>query len=323
MRIKLMIIFLVIVFLSFSVSAQDLKVALVSDIGGFEDYSYNDQLKKSLELAAEKYDFTLELKESEIMSKYLNDISYFAENNFDLIFGVSFTMKEAVKEAAQIYPENQFVIFDAVVEEENVNSLIFKKAEAGFLAGITAALETKTKAVAFIGAENNEKINNYQRGFITGVKNVDSELEVFSKYLGSFNDFSKAKMLSEELRAKNVDIIFYAAGAASKGIIEAALEKDIKLISLDCSDIKLAPNNILTVISKNTDQIIEELITDYQNKNFESKIREYGIAEGAFILDKKQSDKLISEETLLKIREYQQQYISGEIEILSQTQIKN
>lgn len=318
MKIKAIIIFLIIVFLSFSVSAQNLKVALVSDVGGFGDYSYNDQLKKSLELAEAKYNLSLEFKESEIMSKYLNNVIYFAENDFDLIFAVSFTMKEAVKEAAQIYPDTQFIIFDAVVEEDNVSSLTFKKAEAGFLAGLTAALESKTKFVAFIGAEDNKEISNYQRGFITGVKSVNSEIEIYSEYIASFNDFSKAKKISEDLAAKNTDIIFYAAGAASKGIIETALEKNIKLITLDSSDIKLAPNNILTVILKNTDQIIDELITSYQNDNFSSEIREYGISDNGFILDEKQSDKLISEETLIKIREYKQQFISGEIEISEQ-----
>lgn len=317
MKIKSILILLIILFLSFAVSAQNLKVALVSDIGGFDDHSYNDQLKESLELAEKNHNLTFEFKESELMSEYLNNIISFTEADFDLIWGVSFTMKEAIKEAAQMYPGIQFVIFDAVVQEKNVKSITFNNIEAGFLAGITAALESNSKVVAFIGGEDNKEISDYKKGFNRGVETVDPNIKVYNNYLGSFNDFSKAKNISEELIKKKTDIIFYAAGAASKGIITTAVEKDIRLITLDRSDIILAPNNILTSISKNTDKIVDKLISNYNNQD-SNQIKEYGISENAFILDKKQSDKLISEENLTKIREYKKQFISGEINISSQ-----
>ena len=319
MKFKLILFLLLFSLLvSFSVSAQYLEVALVSDIGGFGDNSYNDQLRSAINEMDKKINLSVDYRESKLMTEYLENINYFAENKFDLIWGVGFTMEQAIEEAAQMYPERNFVIFDGVVEEENVMSLTFKKEEAGFLAGVIAALESQSSAVAFIGAKENKIMQKYQIGFNTGVKAVNSDIKIMNKYVGSFNDFSMAKKITTELIKESVDIIFYAAGSASHGIIEKAIEEDIKLISLDKADIKLAPNNILTSILKNTEHIVEDVIKAYYNDNYVNEIKEYGIADNAFILEEKQSEKFIGSDKLVKIEEYKQQFLEGEIEIRSE-----
>ena len=319
MKFKLITIFLLFFLLfSFSVSAQYLEVALVSDSGGFGDNSYNDQLRSAINEMDKKINLSVDYRESKLMTEYLENINYFAENKFDLIWGVGFTMEQAIEEAAQMYPERNFVIFDGIVEEKNVMSLTFKKEEAGFLAGVIAALESQSSAVAFIGAKENKIMQKYQIGFNTGVKAVNSDIKIMNKYVGSFNDFSMAKKITTELIKESVDIIFYAAGSASHGIIDQAIEEDIKLISLDKADIKLAPNNILTSILKNTEHIVEDVIKAYYNDNYVNEIKEYGITDNAFILEEKQAEKFISSDKLVKIEEYKQQFLEGEIEIRSE-----
>jgi len=303
---------------SFSVSAQYLEVALVSDIGGVGDNSYNDQLRSAIKEADNNFNLSIAFRESNLMTEYLENINYFAENEFDLIWGVGFTMEQAVKEAAQMYSERNFVIFDGIVEEENVMSITFKKDEAAFLAGVIAALESKSSKVAFIGAKENKEMKKYQIGFNTGVKTVNSDVKTINKYIGNSNDFSMAKKITKELIEQKVDTIFYAAGAASNGIIDTAVKEDIKLISLDKADIILAPNNILTAILKNTDYIVEEVIAGYYNDNYVNEIKEFGIADNAFILAQKQAENMLSSDKLVKIEEYKQQFLAGEIEISSE-----
>ncbi len=315
MKYKLITILFLILIISSSASAQYLEVALVSDIGGFGDNSYNELLRESLNKANQNLNLELAFRESELMTDYQDNINYFAENDFDLIWGIGFTMEEAVKEAAQMYSETNFVIFDGIVEEENVMSITFKKEEAAFLAGVIAALKTESSRVAFIGGRENNELKGYQRGFSTGVKSVSQEVEVIDRYLGSFNDFSAAKEISSELVGENVDLIFYAAGAASRGIIDTAVEENIKLISLDTADIDLAPNNILTVIQKNTDYLVTQIIEGYYSDNYVNEIKEYGLADNAFVLEKNQTADMLSQEILKRIEEYKQQFLAGEIEI--------
>ena len=318
MRFKLITIFLVFLLVfSFSASAQYLEVALVSDIGAFGDNNYNDQLRSSLNKANDEFNLSLEFRESELMSEYLENINYFAENKFDLIWGVGFTMEQAIKEASQMYPEINFVIFDGIVEEENVMSLTFKKKEEAFLAGVIAALESENSTVAFIGGKDNKKIKQYQLGFETGVKAVNSEINIINSYIGSFNDFSAAKSMSKELVKKSVDVIFYVAGAASRGIIDTALEENIKLVTLDAADIELAPKNILTAVIKNTDHLVQKTIQNFDNNNYVNEIKEYGLKDNAFVIESEQAEDMMSKDSLNKIEEYKQQYLGGDIEIPS------
>ncbi|RCW52684.1 MULTISPECIES: BMP family ABC transporter substrate-binding protein [Halanaerobium] len=318
MNFKLLVVLLVFfLFISFSVSAQYLEVALVSDVGGFGDKSYNDQLRKSLIKVSENSNLKLEFRESNLMTEYQSNINYFAENDFDLIWGVGFTMEQAIKEAAQMYPETNFVLFDGVVEEKNVMSMIFNKEEEAFLAGIVAALTSNSSKVAFVGGQDTRTMRLYQLGFKAGADTVNSGVEVISRYVGSFNDFSAAKEISSELINENVDLIFYAAGAASRGIIDTAIEEDIKLITLDSADISLAPNNIITAVLKNTDYLVKQLIENFGNDNYNSEIREYGLDDNAFILEQNQLSDMLDEEKIKRIEEYKQQFLAGEIELPS------
>lgn len=311
--LSLILIFLIAI--PVSVSAQYLEVALISDVGGFGDSNYNDQLRNSLNKVQEDLNLRLEFRESELMTDYQENLNHFAENQFDLIWGVGFTMEQAVKEAAQMYPEINFAIFDGIIEEENVMSISFKKQEAGFLAGVAAALKTETSKVAFVGGRENEEIRKYQSGFNSGVRAVNPEIELITSYLGSFNNFSAAREVGNELAEQDVDLIFYAAGAASRGLIKAAIEKNIMLISLDTADIDLAPNNIVTVIQKNTDLLIKDIINAYYNDNYLNELKELGIADNAFILEKNQSEDMLGKIMLNKVEEYKQQFLAGEIEI--------
>lgn len=319
MRYKIMIILLF--FLLFpilspnSIFAEDLELALVSDIGGFSDVSYNEQLKKSLTEAASEFDFSLEFIESNLMTEYLENINYFAEKDFDLIWGVGFTMERAIKETAQMYPKTNFILFDGNVEEKNVMSIIFKKEEAAFLAGVTAALASESSVVAFLGGKNIEAIRRYQLGFQAGVQAVNSDIKVLTEYSGSFNDFSRAKKSAADLEAEGADIIFYVAGAAARGVIDVALAKDIRLISLDAADLELAPKNILAVVIKNTDFLVKKIISGYIENNDINGIKEYGIEDKAFILKINQNEKIMNEKKLNKIEEYKQQYLAEEIDI--------
>lgn len=317
MKIKFTVfaLLLLLFIISIPISAQYLEVALVSDIGGFGDNSYNDQIRKSLLEIKSELNLEVEVKESKLMTEYAANINQFAERNFDLIWGIGFTMEQAIKESAQMYPELNFVIFDGTVEEENVMSINFIKEEAAFLAGVIAALETENDVVAFIGGKENSEMQHYQAGFMTGVKAVNTEVDVLNRYIGSFNDFSTAQAVAEEVYNNRADIIFYSAGASSRGIIYEAIDKNIKLISLDPTDTELAPENILTTILKNTDYLVRNTVENFYNDNYVNEIKEYGIADNAFILDKNQAEDMMSEEVINKVEEYKQQVISSEIDV--------
>jgi basic membrane protein A len=59
------------------------------------------------------------------------------------------------------------------------------------------------------------------------------------------------------------------------------------------------------------------LIENYNNDNYINEIKEFGLADNAFVLEQDQLSDMLSREKRTKIEEYKQQFLAGEIEIPS------
>jgi basic membrane protein A len=117
------------------------KVAVVLDVGGRGDLSFNDMGYKGTDKAAA--DFGLEMVEiqSASASDYLPNVRNAARSkSFDLIISVGFLLTDAVAAAAKEYPDQKFMIIDSVVEAPNVMSIVFKENEGSALVGALAAM---------------------------------------------------------------------------------------------------------------------------------------------------------------------------------------
>src|SRR5262245_18270182 len=75
----------------------------------------------------------------------------FAQREFDLIIGIGFAQKEAVKKVALQFPKRHFAIVDAEVAAPNVRSLMFEEHEGAYLIGAIAAMSSRTGKIGFVG----------------------------------------------------------------------------------------------------------------------------------------------------------------------------
>ena len=67
-----------------------------------------------------------------------------AEEGIDLIIATGFTFAESISKAADLYPEQKFVIidFDSILKP-NVMGFVFHEEEGSYLVGVAAALQAK------------------------------------------------------------------------------------------------------------------------------------------------------------------------------------
>jgi basic membrane protein A len=301
---------------SFAQEIYNMQTALVTDIGGLNDNSYNDQIWEGLEDAKDDLSVELKVLESKIMTDYLPNLNELAEEKNDMIWAVGFSMQESLKEAAQMYPDTTFVLIDGIVELENVLSIDFAVEESAYLAGVTAALKSKSGKIAFIGGRENNILKRYERGFTEGALKADEDLEVIIRYTGNFNDPTKASDIAVELSEDyDVDVIFHAAGPGSKAIIDASINHDFYVIGIDSGDNKLASKNILTNVVKNISFITERETKNYYNGDFNTGIKVYDLASGGIGLDQVQAKKNLSKDILNKLEEYKKMIIDGRIDI--------
>ncbi len=203
------------------------KVALLFDLAGRGDQSFNDSAACGLDRAAKE----LKISPSESVQAKEGDRAERAKAivaNNELIAMVGFLWATPIEEAAKANPTKKFVIVDSVVAQPNVYSVTFAEQEGSYLVGAAAALQTKSKKIGFIGGVENDLIKKFAAGYVAGAKAAEPTVTVDVKYItldGDFTGFTapdKAKVIADKMYSDGVDIVYAAAGTSGTGMFEAA-----------------------------------------------------------------------------------------------------
>jgi len=121
------------------------KIAIVFDVGGRGDLSFNDMAYMGAERAAKDFHLQLTQLQSNSPNDYYPNLQSLAKTGqYDIIIAVGFMMTDAVKKVAQEYPNQRFVLIDGYDPKmpHNVQMVLFKENEGSALAGALAALIT-------------------------------------------------------------------------------------------------------------------------------------------------------------------------------------
>lgn len=299
--------------------ARNIKIGLVTNLNGLGDKSFNDMAYKALLDSKEKYKIKFDVLEPKNEEETEKSLRNFSEQKFDLIISMGFNSVEAVNDIATDFPDIKFVIIDGVVDKPNVASITFKEEEGSYLAGIMAGMMTKSNKIGFIGGVDIPIIQKFEAGFNAGVKSVNTNASIISRYLFSndlagFNSPEKGKENAIELYNDDVDIIYHAAGLSGNGIIEAAKEKDKYVIGVDFDQDYMAKGNVLTSVVKRVDTALSIMIDKTLNNNFEGKIYEFGVSDNCIGLTEfKYTKDIVPEEVIERIEQAETDITAGEI----------
>ena len=107
------------------------KIAMVTDVAGVNDQSFNQSAWEGLQKAEKELGVEVSYRESNQESDYMTNIESLVDEDTDLIVGVGMKLASAVEESAKLYPEQKFVIVeeDLGVEFKNVQSVLFNAQE--------------------------------------------------------------------------------------------------------------------------------------------------------------------------------------------------
>ena len=265
-------------------SAKDDKitVAMITDVAGVNDQSFNQSAWEGLQRAEKELGIEVKYLESKQDSDYATNIETLVDENVDLILGVGMKLADAIKEGAELYPEQNFVLVDEELKDaSNVKSILFKAEESAYLAGLIAGKTTKTNNVGFIGGMELPVIDTFKYGFMAGVKAANPDAKVQSQYANSFTDQAKGKSIAKQMQSSNADIILAAAGDSGTGAIEAAKEANKYAIGVDRDQSDLAPENVLTSAVKKLNVASYDLVKDLVEGTFKGGAEKvYGLKEG-------------------------------------------
>jgi basic membrane protein A len=278
-----------------SSSGSGLKVGVAYDVGGRGDHSFNDSAAAGLDKA--KADFGITVKEltaktADTDADRETRLEQLAGNGYNPVIAIGYSYGTALTAAAKKYPNVHFGIVDSVVDAKNVDSMLFTAEQSSYLAGVAAALKTKTNKVGFIGGVDIPLIKTFQAGFDQGVADTNPKVKVTAQYLSHGSDLSgfadpaKGKEAAQGMLDKGIDVIYSAAGSSGNGSIEAVAGKSgtwaIGVDSDQYADSSLAKykNSILTSALKNVNVAVYDLVKSVKAGTPLSGTQNYSLAKG-------------------------------------------
>lgn len=290
-------------------------VAMVTDVGGVNDQSFNQSAWEGLQKAQKEAGVKASYKESTQDADYKPNLETLRSAKNDLIWAIGFKMGDAVLEAAKSNPDQKYAIIDFAYESTpaNLMGVLFKAEQASFLVGYIAGKMTKTGKVGFVGGIAGSVIDGFDYGFHAGVKQANPQIRVLRQYAESFTDAAKGKAIASSMYQQGADIVFHAAGAVGDGVIEAAKESKKWAIGVDRDQNYLAPENVITSAMKRVDNAIFQVSKDLAAGNWKGGTTQiYGLAEGGVDIAPTTS-KHVSAEILKEVEALKARVISGEI----------
>ena len=262
-------------FVAPATAATKVKVGLAFDLAGRGDKSFNDSAAAGLDLAKKNLKVTAREVTAGSDSEREDKLRLLAKGGFNPIIAVGFAYANSIKAVASDYPKVQFAIIDdASVDLLNVAGLIFSEEQGSYLAGVAAALASKSGKVGFIGGVRFPLLQKFEAGFAAGAKATKRGVTVDVKYIeesnfSGFNDPAKAKVIAKGMIDRGVDVIYSAAGGSGAGNFQAATDaakagKKVWTIGVDSDQYLSATaaekKNMLTSMIKRVDRAVYDVI---------------------------------------------------------------
>jgi basic membrane protein A len=260
------------------------KVGLSTDTGGLNDRSFNHLAYLGLKRAQSQLGVQTRVVTAASSSDYIPNLTALARQGYDLVIGVGFTEINAMKAVAKQFPKTQFAIVDVSNADEgglkNVEGLLFKEQEAGYLAGYAAGLAAKDrggKAVSSVGGEKQPPVDRYIAGFQAGAKAAFPGVQTLNDYSQDFEKLALCKNKALNQIAAGSVVVFQVAGGCGLGALDAAREKAVWGVGVDADQGYLG-SYVLTSALKRVDTAVFDSIKDAKDGKFKGgKDAVYGL----------------------------------------------
>lgn len=301
-------------------TAQELAPAIVFDMGGKFDKSFNEgayngaeRFKKETGIAYREFEVTAEAQREQALRNM-------ARRGSQIVVGIGFSQASGMEKVAKEFPAVKFAIVDAVVDLPNVQSIVFKEHEGSFLVGMAAAMASKTGKVGFVGGMDIPLIRKFALGYEEGARYVNPKVEVFQNMTGTtpaaWNDPTRGGELARSQFDRGADVIYAAAGATGLGVLQAAKDKGRLAIGVDSNQNHIQPGSVLTSMVKRVDLAVFESFKTAKDGTWKSGVRNLGVAEGGVGYSLDQYNRgLITPEMERRLGQARADIVAGKIKV--------
>ena len=289
------------------------KIGMVTDVGGVNDGSFNQSAWEGLQRAGEAFGCEVKYIESKGDADFVPNIESFLDEDYDLIICTGYVMADAVRDAAELNPDQKFAIVDDAsnADLDNVTCMMFEQEQASYLVGLAAGYTTESNVVGFVVGQANETMNSFGYGYLAGVLDANPDATVLQYNANSFGDASAGKTAVNTMVTKGADVVFHAAGGTGLGVIDGCKENGIWAIGVDSDQSPLAPETILTSALKRVDNACYDATKKAILGTLEGGVATYDLAAGG--VDIAPTTDNLSKDVLEKIEDAKKDIIAGDL----------
>lgn len=300
-RTGLLVGVLIVALLAMSVSAAAQSAAIVFDVGGRGDLSFNDMGALGGERAARELGVRIREVESTTTADFLPNLRALARTrSYDVIIGIGFLLQDAIQQVAQEFPNQKFALMDGLADAPNVLSINFADHEGSALMGVIAAITALEYGYDTVGIVLGIEIPillRFEIGYRAGIKwavdryneihGTNKSLRVLHVYTGAFDDPARGKTAAEAMLAQGAGVIYQVAGATGLGVFEAveqyARARGLEVgppfaIGVDSAQDYIAPGFIPVSMMKRVDNGVYTAIKQAVEGTFEGGVLEMTLA---------------------------------------------
>ncbi len=245
-------------------AAPTLRVGLITDLGQLDDNGFNELAYNGLKRAERELGIEGRVVESKSAADYIPNMTALVRQGYDLIIGVGYAQGDSVDQAAAKFPDVKFAIVD--VDQTglkhapaNVQGLLFREEQVGYLAGYLAGLTEQRRGakqiVSAVGGFKEPPVDRFIAGYRAGAEAAAPGTTVLYQYSSDWDDQAKCKELALNQIALGSGVVFQVAGGCGLGALSAAADKGVWGIGVDADQAFLGPH-ILTSALKGVDEAV-------------------------------------------------------------------
>lgn len=259
-------------------------------------------------------------------AQWKSNLESVSTGKWDIVITGTTQMHDILNQDAPKYPKQHYIIYDDVVKQPNVASIIYKQNEGSFVAGVLAGLVTTnkdkfpmatgSKTVGLVGGMDIPVINDFVVGFKKGVESVDPSIQVKVSYVGNFTDSNKGFDQAKLMYSQGADVVFQVAGGAGIGVLKAAAAAKRYAIGVDSNQNAIQPGFVLASMLKNIGASLQQAVDDAAAGKLKyGETTAYGLANKGVGLVFDNNNNIVPKDMQDKVDEYAKKVADGTIKV--------
>ncbi len=204
-----------------------------------------------------------------------------AQSGADLVIAHGGQNNEACAGVAARFPRQRFVVTQGSVTGDNLASYEVLQEESAYLAGVLAALTTRSGVVGHMSGIRVRPGLKGRAAYAAGVRDTDARVRLLTNFSGNQDDNALSRRVAEAQIAAGADVIFTMLNAGRDGVTQACRDRGRRQIGNVIDWVERDPQVFIGSAVASVGQGVFEAVRDLRAGRFPGgQVRKLGLAQG-------------------------------------------